>query len=140
MVDSLFEHHGPQIYSQETAKNKALAVGFTLSSLLITVLYMCILDFAQSYVVPPKHFPKRGWSQLFFKPKVNAPLVEPKPGSKDFKKVLKQGSDEVSRLPMIGGDTGSIPLVPESDETSSIRTNLTESRIIPMNGSLYHSR
>ena len=100
MMETLFEHHGPQIYSHETAKNQALAVGFTLSSLLVTVLYMCILDFAQSYVVPPKHFPKRGWSQILFKPKVNAPLVEPRPGSKDFKEVLKRGSEEV-RLPMI---------------------------------------
>ena len=139
MVDSLFEHHGPQIYSQETAKNQALAVGFTLSSLLVTVLYMCILDFAQSYVVPPKHFPKRGWSQVFFKPKVNAPLVEPKPGSKDFKEVLKRGSEEVSRLFKIL-ETGSILLVPGSDNTSSIRTNPTGSRTILMNGSSCHSR
>lgn len=138
-MESLFEETGPQIYSQETAKNQALAVGFTLSSIVVTILYMCLLDFADSYVVPPKHFPKRGWSQVFFKPKVNAPLVEPKPGSKDFKEVLKRGSEEVSKLLIIGWDPDSI-LFPGSDNTSSIRINPTESPIILMNGLLCHLR
>lgn len=96
----LFESQNLNLRSFEPAERPALAICFALSSILVSLLYMCLLDFAQSYVVPPKHFPKRGWGQVLFKPKVDAPLVEPKPGSKDFKEVLKRGSEQASYIKM----------------------------------------
>lgn len=94
----IFEPPNPKLYYIEAAEKPVQAVCFTLSSLLVSLLYICFLDFAQSYFVSPKDFPKRGCGQTFFKPKVDAPLVEAKPGSEDMEEVLKQGSEQVSLI------------------------------------------
>ncbi|KAF4628188.1 hypothetical protein G7Y89_g9964 [Cudoniella acicularis] len=89
-------------YAEELQK-LTLAVTLMFISLFSSVIYVAILDFSKTYVVPPKHFPKRSWKTVFFKPKIDAPLVEPKPGSNDFKEVLERGSrlypDRPYRIP-----------------------------------------
>ena len=87
-----------KLYNIKAAEKPFLAICFTLLSLLVSLMYLCLLDFLQSYVVPPKHFTKRRWGHVFFKPKVNAPLIKPKPGSEDFEEVLKRGSEQVSSI------------------------------------------
>ena len=130
----IFEPPNPKLYYIEAAEKPVQAVCFTLSSLLVSLLYMCCLDFAQSYFLPPKDFSKRGCGQTFFKPKVDAPLVEPKPGSKEFKNVLKRGSEQVSLIKPYRGHCWSNLIV------SSIQTRSTESHVILMNGSLCPTR
>lgn len=83
------------VYSTIFLHRPLSASCFTLLSLFATFLYFYLVDFARSFVVPPKHFSKRGWSQMLFRPQVDVPLVELKEGSKDFKEVLLRGSEQV---------------------------------------------
>ena len=66
-------------------------------SILSTVIYMAVLDIFSCYVKSPSSFPVRTWRSIIFKPKPNLPLVKPHPGAKDFKEVLKRGSQQVRR-------------------------------------------
>ena len=138
MADSIPRNSGSN--SPETIQSLGRAILFTLSSLVITFLYLFSVDFAKSYVVPPKHFPKRGWSQVFFKPKVNAPLIEPHPGSTDFKEVLQRGSELVSRVSTSDSWQPAVFMAHLIVPIFSIQIESTGSRIILTNGSLYPTR
>lgn len=87
-----------QLYADDAVAKPLLGVAFTAISLLVTVVYMILSDISKCFVVPPKSFPRRTWGAVFFKPKVNAPLVVPKPDAKDFREVLERGSRLVGTL------------------------------------------
>jgi hypothetical protein len=92
------EYLSPQFYADNAVAKPLLGVAFTALSLLVTVACMVALDITKCYVTPPKSFPGREWRSVFFKPKVKAPLVVPKPGAKDFREVLERGSRLVGGL------------------------------------------
>lgn len=83
----------------ESTQKPILAAGLTAGSLILTLLYLFTLDVKHSFIDPPKHFPKWRWSEMFFKPKINAPLVKLKPGSKDYEEVLERGSRQYPDRP-----------------------------------------
>jgi hypothetical protein len=85
------------IRAYDSLNAPATMISFTLLSLFIAFFYVILADVKKGYVKPPKHFPRWSWSQVFFKPKINLPVVEPKDGSKDYAEVLARGAELVSR-------------------------------------------
>lgn len=82
---TLYETQGSLFSSIEMAQNPSLAATFAILSLLTTVLYVYILDIANSYPALSKNLTEGQWRYTLLGPKVEAPLMKPKLGFKDSK-------------------------------------------------------